>query len=501
MRNMTEYPVACIDDDEQFLRSLAVSLPDKVAPLCEQFECVFEFVASPEELFGLLAGQPEPLPLAMVIADQMMPGMCGIDLIEKLKADNPDLVCILLTGHGGLESAKYAINRRLLDQYVAKPVEDLQEFGALVANLLQRHHLKLQERQRTIELDQTVERLRLSNEKITAMLAAAEEIAALSKGLKNLDFDDVVALVLREIPKIFRAGWGVLCFPQDGCPSGLVGRHNCPCPEPALLARVDLAEPQPLSRIACEEVPAVCSKLGGQSPDIVIPLTISGCTRQSGDALGQWRGYLCMCHVDDAVRASTELAQYKGGLVRDVLSANLTNARLYQQARRDSQIDPLTGVNTRRVLEERLVDEHGRAQRYGHSFCVAMVDTDHFKDVNDTAGHVTGDQVLRELTGILVRELRATDVLARYGGDEFVVLMPETKLGDAVAVAERMRHKVQARLKADGGPLTISCGLAEWSGAPGESGTDVLRRADGALYAAKRAGRDRVEVAALSRAR
>jgi diguanylate cyclase (GGDEF)-like protein len=185
--------------------------------------------------------------------------------------------------------------------------------------------------------------------------------------------------------------------------------------------------------------------------------------------------------------------KYKAGLASEILSASLTNAALYQQAKRDSQTDHLTGAGTRRVLEVELEAEHERAVRYGHPFCVVIVDVDRFKNINDKSGHPAGDQVLRRLVEILGREKRATDVLARYGGDEFAILMPETSLQGAVDVAERMRKKVESSLAVQDQPVTISCGLAGWSSPQDEAPTDVLRRADAALYQAKQAGRNRVQ--------
>ncbi len=497
---MREYQVICIDDDEQFLRSLASSLPSRAVPLCQQFECAFDFVASPEELFGILAEAQagNGPPLAMVISDQMMPRMSGLDLIEKLKADHPDAVYVLLTGHAGLNSAKYAINRHLLDQYVTKPVEDLQEFASLVVNLLKRHHLDLEEKQRTAQLAETVEQLRISNEKIRAMHAAAEQVAMLAKGLKSLDFDDVVKLVTREVPRIFHAEWGVLCFPMNQCPlqeSAMIRRHSCPAADESLLVRQDAQQACRESAIFTGQAPEACRKLGGESPHFIIPLTIAHAGQDEEDRSVERRGYLCLCRLHPSARAGEDLLRYKGALLREVLSANLTNARLYQQARHDSETDPLTGARTRRVLEEKLETEHDRAARYARPFCVAIVDVDRFKEINDRAGHVAGDQALRELTAILRTEIRATDLLARYGGDEFVILMPETGLASAIHAVERMRSRVEVALNTHGNPLTISCGVAEWSGSAQESGTDVLRRADAALYEAKRAGRNRVEVA------
>ena len=483
---MTHYQIICIDDDEEFLRSLKKSLPEKVKPLCQDFACVFNFVTTPAELRKALAQAAEDdVCPAMLISDQLMPDVKGLELIEQVKGDYPDLVCILLTGHAELDSARLAINRRLLDQYVCKPIEDLHEFASLTANLLKRHHMELEERQRTAQLAATIEQVR-------AMQGAAEEVAKLSKGLKSLDFDEVVAMVSHEVPKIFRAQRGVVCFVPNGCPIELVNRENCPCPQPELLSRADAQVVLQDNQISCGDIPDACNKLGGQSPDIIVPLSIGAIVTSDGNA-EDWRGYLCMCNMDPAMAGSTDLMKYKAGLVSEILGVSLTNAKLYQQTKRDSETDPLTGVNTRRVMERKLEAEHDRAVRYKHPFCVAIVDVDRLKEVNDGFGHTMGDQVLRQLADILRKEIRQTDILARYGGDEFVILMPETDINAAVSVVERVREKAESALATYGQTVTISCGVAEWS-ASEISSADVLRRADTALYKAKRTGRNNVAV-------
>ena len=484
---MKQYQIICIDDDKDFLRSLKKSLPEKVKPLCRDFACVFDFVTSSAELRKVLAQAAEDdVCPAMLISDQLMPDVTGIDLIEQIKGDYPDLVCVLLTGHAGLDSARQAINHRLLDQYVCKPIEDMHEFASLAANLLKQHHLDLEEKIRTAQLAEKVEEIR-------AMKAAAEEVAMLSKGLKSLDFDEVVKMASSEVPNVFRAHRGVLCFVPDVCPTELISRENCSCPQPELLSRADVRVALQDGQISCGEVPEVCGKLGGQSPDIIVPLSIAAAAAGDGKAEDR-RGYLCMCNMDPAIAGSADLIKYKARLISEILSASLTNAKLYQQAKRDSQTDLLTGVNTRRVLEEKLEAERDRAVRYKRPFCIAIVDIDRFKEVNDASGHAVGDQALRQLTDILRQEIRKTDTLARYGGDEFVVLMPETDLDIAVNVIERVRKKAESSLATYGQNTTISCGVAGWSGADGESGTEVFRRADAALYKAKRLGRNKVVV-------
>jgi len=196
-----------------------------------------------------------------------------------------------------------------------------------------------------------------------------------------------------------------------------------------------------------------------------------------------------MCGLPQAQGDSAEVLQYKLALIRDVLAINLMNAKLSRVAYHDA----LTGLRTRRVMEEAIAEEHARSTRNGHPFCVTMVDVDNFKSVNDRHGHPAGDKMLLELAGILRANARAYDLIARCGGDEFVLLMPETPLDVAAAVAERIRHRVESDLTVpDGRQVTISCGVAEWAGEAEDTGTAVLRRADVALYEAKRSGRNRV---------
>ena len=491
---MNEYLAVCLDDDEEFLRSLAETLPARVEALCPDFRCCFEFVASGEELFALLAEGEGLPPLALVISDQIMPGLDGIELIEKVKADRPQVVTMLLTGHAGLESARYAINHHLLDQYVCKPIEDMQEFAAAAANLLKRYHLDSEERLRTAQLAETVEQLRQSNQTIHAFQMAAESVAKLSKGIKRLDFDEVVDLISRDVPKMFHARRGVFCLVSEGGHVDLIRRADCPCPEEVLGTRSDVQEALAGGQPCLNGIPAACAELGSRSPEVMVPLLFAGDSGPHGGPDLGGRGFFCVCTSDKDADDLQEVLKYKAELLGEILSVSLANAALYERAKRDSLTDPLTGACTRRVLEEKLEAEHARALRYGHPCCLVILDVDHFKRVNDEGGHLAGDQALRGLADVLARQTRQTDVLARYGGDEFVVLMPETALREAAEVAERIRRQTETDLAFSGRPLTVSCGVATWSGSPDETPTDLLRRADAALYRAKAAGRNQVSV-------
>ncbi|MBW7934194.1 MAG: diguanylate cyclase [Gemmatimonadaceae bacterium] len=168
------------------------------------------------------------------------------------------------------------------------------------------------------------------------------------------------------------------------------------------------------------------------------------------------------------------------------------NARLEVLA----HTDPLTQVLNRRALTVRLASELERARRYDSMLTLLMVDLDHFKRVNDTYGHLVGDEVLREVATLLQNEVRSVDVVARYGGEEFVVVLPETSLVGATTFAERIREHVAATPFAaslvEPLRLTASVGVSAYPSATVNSVDDLFARADEALYRAKADGRNRV---------
>jgi two-component system cell cycle response regulator len=165
------------------------------------------------------------------------------------------------------------------------------------------------------------------------------------------------------------------------------------------------------------------------------------------------------------------------------------------RARRDANRDALTRLYNRRYLDADLARRVERAEHGHHGFSAVLLDIDHFKSVNDEHGHGLGDQVLALVAACLSAQLREGDLVCRYGGEEFCVVLPATSLADARSCAERLRLAVQ-RLACPPLPVgqpTVSLGVAEWT--VGETPTELLERADAALYRAKRGGRNRVEVA------
>jgi diguanylate cyclase (GGDEF)-like protein len=177
------------------------------------------------------------------------------------------------------------------------------------------------------------------------------------------------------------------------------------------------------------------------------------------------------------------------------LALSLRNAERFAAMRVRAEYDALTGIYNRRHFDELLDDEMQRLSRHGRPLSVLMADIDHFKRVNDTWGHKTGDAVLREVAALLTDGIRGTDCCARYGGEEFVILLPYTDTEEAAALAERIRKRTAEHdFTAEGGVplhLTISFGLSGIGPADALSREELVSAADSALYAAKRQGRNR----------
>lgn len=165
-----------------------------------------------------------------------------------------------------------------------------------------------------------------------------------------------------------------------------------------------------------------------------------------------------------------------------------------------SMTDPLTSLYNRRYLVERFEEEIERARRYVYPIACVIADIDDFKYINDTYGHLAGDQVLQQLALIMKNSNRVVDILARYGGEEFIMILPQTNLGGAEAVAERYRVLVEAARMVPNDPsraISVSIGCSAFPADHIGTREDLLQSADDALYEAKRQGKNRVTVAHL----
>lgn len=182
-----------------------------------------------------------------------------------------------------------------------------------------------------------------------------------------------------------------------------------------------------------------------------------------------------------------------GDTIFKYLSGQDVEAQYHETIYRMTIMDGLTNVHNKRYLLETLEREIPRAIRHQRPLSLCMFDLDHFKQVNDTYGHIAGDYVLKEVAGVVRSRLRPDDVIARYGGEEFAVLLPETDLKGAQVIAEELRKLVADRVfefEGESIPVTISIGCTQLRGE--DDAMKLIKAADVKLYEAKRGGRNRV---------
>ncbi|HYG98898.1 MAG TPA: sensor domain-containing diguanylate cyclase [Terriglobales bacterium] len=210
-------------------------------------------------------------------------------------------------------------------------------------------------------------------------------------------------------------------------------------------------------------------------------------------SFGQALGVLLLASRKEDAFGHSDLRPFES--IADVCAAVLQNAMHFDQVRRLAYRDGLTGLFNRRFYEMRLPEEMERARRYSSTFSLMLIDLDGFKGLNDCYGHQVGDEVLRRLAGLFSRHFRRSDIVCRFGGDEFAVLLPQTSAACAFAAAEKLNRELsQVEIPNISQPVTLSIGIASYP-EHAQVQDELLRAADGALYRVKQAGRNGVSVA------
>ena len=220
-------------------------------------------------------------------------------------------------------------------------------------------------------------------------------------------------------------------------------------------------------------------------------------------SIDRWRSGVLFLRTDRDERSlTTEDVDFADVVIRAAVAA-IRRAQALETTRADNRrlealatTDPLTRVLNRRALLDRLTAEVDRARRFSSALSLLLLDVDHFKQINDTAGHLAGDSVLRQLGALLEDAVRKVDIVARYGGEEFVAILPETSSEGGVIFAERLRERIAGQAFDVGAErpvhLTVSIGIATFPSARVASTEDLFARADEALYRAKSGGRNQV---------
>jgi diguanylate cyclase (GGDEF)-like protein len=342
-------------------------------------------------------------------------------------------------------------------------------------------------RAKTGELRHAVEEAAAARDQAQVLLSVAEAVNS------SLSLEDVIDVALSRCVHLLRAPAGAFYMARPGrgeltreASIGITARaHGATrhlTTEP-LLTALNVPAPQvtPLPQDAAPGLEA-----GGHPPFVmVVPI------RRGTQLMGAMELYL---HNQPLIPSS--LVELLKGIGAQAATA-IRHAQIYREQEESSLTDELTRLPNRRYLGQRFLQERQRARRSQKFLGILMLDLDHFKNINDTYGHLIGDAVLSHLASILRGSIRDSDVAARYGGEEFAVIVLETDLEGAMRLAGRIRTAVEQAVFPSNLRLTVSIGVACTNAA--ERFGDLFELADSALYDAKRSGRNQVQAALLDK--
>jgi len=441
-------------DDSRLIREIAYdALAGRLAVEC---------CSDAEGALAALAREPADL----VISDLEMPGMSGIELLERVRREHPGTEFVLLTANASVESAIGALRMGAAD-YLIKPVQP--DSLALVVDriLAQRalvaENVRLRDTLTTLESCRTLMRCLDAGELYSVALDLLLHSLERSRGLA-----------------MFRRGAVPL---SDGVAFRGFAEGDTSRIREALIGEkpIDIDSVQTAAVVEESELHAALRSVAiDVGPTLVVPLR--GRETEAG--------LLWICSDGrDFGPAEVERADMIAGHAQLALA----NAERYNHAKERAFIDDVTEAYNARYLLQATEHEIQRAERYGRKLSVLFLDLDRFKLVNDSHGHLVGSQVLRQLSEILAGCIRQVDTLARYGGDEFTILLTDTEHEVGLSVAERIRATVaDTRFEGDRGDaihLEISIGVATYPD-HGEQREGLLDAADKAMYLAKAHGRN-----------
>jgi diguanylate cyclase (GGDEF)-like protein len=362
-----------------------------------------------------------------------------------------------------------------LDRFDPETIELLTLFSTQASIALQNAHLYSLERQRARQLE--------------AINIVAQQSTAV------MELEDLLIRVCSVIQHAFRVSHVSLLLRDEG---DLVMRAHqgelTPCTPPG--GRFPVTQ-EPWSRIIETSGTLIEKDLSGAPESLRL---FKECASRMSIPLisfGQTLGVLTLHSAQTNAFRASELQSLES--VADICATSIQNAHYVERVKQLAYLDGLTGIFNRRFFELRIMEEIERARRHNGGMAVIMADIDEFKRLNDEFGHLLGDEVLRQVSSLFHQQLRKIDVVCRYGGEEFAILLTQINTDQAVAIAEKLRRMVETH-PFPGVPrmVTISAGVAAFP-AHGKSRDELIRAADNGLYAAKQAGRNRVCLASVAR--
>lgn len=423
-----------------------------------------ETAGSAEEALEALSRQRFDL----LLTDLQLPGVSGLDLLARVRADHARTDVVLITAHASLDSAVQALRMGAAD-YLHKP---------------------LRAEELTLVVHRTLERRRLQTENLQLrdLLSTVEDCRALASSLESAEIHTIALDVM--LTRLHRSQ-GVAVFHRAANlgSDDVVARGFRESELDQLRATLATGKVIDVEALGAAEVATQgplhdALAAGGLVQGAMLSVPLHGRASEGGVLLVP-EGTTPFGAID------LEIAR----LVAAQAQAALQNAERYHQAKERAFVDDVTGAYNARYLFTALDHEIRRAERYGSQLTLLFLDIDRFKLVNDNHGHLVGSRTLRRLAEVLGGCIRQVDTLARYGGDEFTVLLVDTGLETGLTIANRIRAAVASAVFETRGTgslsITVSTGVAAFP-AHGRTAEELIETADKAMYRAKSLGRDRV---------
>ncbi|MBK6423616.1 MAG: diguanylate cyclase [Gemmatimonadetes bacterium] len=473
---MTHQPrILVADDDQALTRTLSWILKE------HEYDVVV--VNSGESLLDRLAAEPYDL----LMLDIMMPGSDGLVLLERVKADPRvrDVPVLMISSMPPEEATVRALGLGAAD-FISKPFR-VRELLARV-----KAHLRVGR-----ELNQARAEARSRSE----MVDILQEVTA------SLKPEEIYHILVRRVARGLKISKCSLVFANPGEETAVVvASYENPMLRdlpielrryPEIRRALDARQTVLVTDVATDPLYAEAREsweTGGVAVPTRSAIAIPFVMRDQRAGV-----FFLRTTAEDTPLNQSDLT-FAEQVIRAAVQAlekayDLESAVLGREHMKTlAETDPLTETFNRRALADKLVQEIERANRYGTQLACLMVDVDNFKQINDAHGHLAGDVVLRQLGGILRREQRAVDIVARFGGEEFVVILPETVSGGARIFAERVIRKVAGHPFGEGGQaihVTVSVGIACYPDDRVQDSESLLKLADQNLYKAKQDGRNR----------
>lgn len=421
----------------------------------------------------------------LALLDLKLPDMEGTELLHQLREINKDICAIIITAYPTTESAIRAIQEEAYE-YITKPF-DISHVKLVIKRGLEEHKLSL-ENQRLLD------NLKSEKDKLEIVLQLGRRMSAILK------LNDLVDFIVKSVSEVLQAHICSLMLLDEQTNMLYISGAKGLDKHVIKTTRVNIGEgicgwvfkeEMPLLVIDIENDTRLkqrsCPRYKSKS-FLSVPIKIKNKTIGVINVADKSN---FTPFTDDALKFLTIISHYA--------AVAIENAKLYQEIESMAITDAITGMYNHRQFQEMLGDEMARFKRYQRQLSLLMIDIDDFKHFNDTYGHQTGDSVLKVIAQIMQQNVRKVDIISRYGGEEFAIILPETSIEDAKIVAEKVRKAVEQNIFLNpenneplGEKITISGGIAACTS--GMDKEELIRQSDTALYQSKHDGKNRIYV-------